>query len=83
MQHDLFHVYTVDQHILQVMRNLRRFTMEEFAHEYPFCTRLISEFDRPGCSTSPRSSTTSPRGAAAIIPNSAPSTLAASAKATG
>jgi [protein-PII] uridylyltransferase len=27
MQHDLFHVYTVDQHILQVMRNLRRFSM--------------------------------------------------------
>jgi [protein-PII] uridylyltransferase len=46
MQHDLFHVYTVDQHILMVVRNLRRFTMEEFAHEYPFCTRLISEFDK-------------------------------------
>ena len=25
MQHDLFHVYTVDQHILMVVRNLRRF----------------------------------------------------------
>jgi [protein-PII] uridylyltransferase len=46
MQHDLFHVYTVDQHIMMVIRNLRRFTMVEFAHEYPFCTRLISEFDR-------------------------------------
>ena len=45
MQHDLFHVYTVDQHILQVMRNLRRFTMSEFAHEYPLCTRVMSEFD--------------------------------------
>jgi len=30
MQHDLFHVYTVDQHILTVVRNLRRFTMLEF-----------------------------------------------------
>jgi [protein-PII] uridylyltransferase len=46
MQHDLFHAYTVDQHILQVLRNLRRFTMPEFAHEYPFCTRLLSGFDR-------------------------------------
>jgi len=46
MQHDLFHVYTVDQHILQVMRNVRRFTMEEFAHEYPLCSRLINDFDR-------------------------------------
>ncbi|HTY99330.1 MAG TPA: HD domain-containing protein, partial [Rhodocyclaceae bacterium] len=46
MQHDLFHVYTVDQHILQVLRNLRRYTMPELAHEYPFCTRLITGFDR-------------------------------------
>ena len=47
MQHDLFHVYTVDQHILQVMRNIRRFTMSEFAHEYPMCSRIASELDRP------------------------------------
>ena len=47
MQHDLFHVYTVDQHILQVMRNLRRFTMSEYAHEYPLCSRVMSEFDQP------------------------------------
>jgi [protein-PII] uridylyltransferase len=46
MQHDLFHVYTVDQHILQVIRNLRRFTMAEYAHEYPLCSQLIAEFDR-------------------------------------
>jgi [protein-PII] uridylyltransferase len=47
MQHDLFHVYTVDQHILQVVRNLRRLAVPDFAHEYPFCTRLISGFERP------------------------------------
>ena len=35
MQHDLFHVYTVDQHILMVLRNVRRFFMAEHAHEYP------------------------------------------------
>jgi [protein-PII] uridylyltransferase len=46
MQHDLFHVYTVDQHILQVVRNVRRFTMVEFSHEYPFCSRLIANFER-------------------------------------
>jgi [protein-PII] uridylyltransferase len=46
MQHDLFHVYTVDQHILTVVRNVRRFTMLEFAHEYPMCSRLISNFER-------------------------------------
>ena len=46
MQHDLFHVYTVDQHILMVMRNLRRFTMPEFAHEFPLCTELMAGFER-------------------------------------
>jgi [protein-PII] uridylyltransferase len=44
MQHDLFHVYTVDQHILQVVRNLRRFSLPEFAHEYPYCSRLMAAF---------------------------------------
>ncbi|SDH55098.1 [protein-PII] uridylyltransferase [Propionivibrio dicarboxylicus] len=47
MQHDLFHAYTVDQHTMQVLRNLRRFLETEFAHEYPFCSQLISNFDRP------------------------------------
>jgi [protein-PII] uridylyltransferase len=46
MQHDLFHVYTVDQHILMVVRNLRRFTMPEFAHEFPLCSQLMSGFER-------------------------------------
>jgi [protein-PII] uridylyltransferase len=46
MQHDLFHVYTVDQHILMVLRNLRRFTMPEFAHEFPLCSELINGFAR-------------------------------------
>ncbi|GAB3411523.1 [protein-PII] uridylyltransferase [Massilia agilis] len=44
MQHDLFHAYTVDQHIMMVVRNLRRFTMPEHAHEYPFCSQLIANF---------------------------------------
>ncbi|HYM47946.1 MAG TPA: [protein-PII] uridylyltransferase, partial [Burkholderiaceae bacterium] len=47
MQHDLFHVYTVDQHILQVLRNLRRFTLSEHAHEYPLCSQLMADFDKP------------------------------------
>jgi [protein-PII] uridylyltransferase len=46
MQHDLFHVYTVDQHILMVIRNLRRFMMQELAHEFPLCTELMSGFER-------------------------------------
>ncbi|GGP24532.1 [protein-PII] uridylyltransferase [Silvimonas amylolytica] len=47
MQHDLFHVYTVDEHTLMVLRNVRRFAVAAFTHEYPFCSRLIAEFDRP------------------------------------
>src|SRR5204863_17544 len=47
MQHDLFHVYTVDQHIIMVLRNVRRFLIPEHAHEYPFCSQLASTFDRP------------------------------------
>jgi [protein-PII] uridylyltransferase len=47
MQHDLFHVYTVDEHILMVLRNARRFAQAEFAHEYPLCSRLMAEFERP------------------------------------
>jgi len=47
MQHDLFHAYTVDQHILMVVRNLRRFALPEFAHEYPFCSRLFAGIEKP------------------------------------
>jgi UTP:GlnB (protein PII) uridylyltransferase len=47
MQHDLFHVYTVDEHILMVIRNLRRFRIPRFDHEYPFLSQLMQEFDRP------------------------------------
>lgn len=47
MQHDLFHVYTVDEHILNVLRNLRRFTHPEHSHEFPLCSKLINAFDKP------------------------------------
>jgi len=47
MQHDLFHVYTVDEHILMVVRNLRRFAAPEYAQEIPLCSKLMGEFARP------------------------------------
>jgi [protein-PII] uridylyltransferase len=47
MQHDLFHVYTVDQHILMVVRNLRRFAVPEHAHEYPLCSQLMASSTSP------------------------------------
>ena len=47
MQHDLFHAYTVDQHILMVLRNVRRFFIAEHAHEYPFCSQLAGGWNKP------------------------------------
>jgi [protein-PII] uridylyltransferase len=47
MQHDLFHVYTVDQHIMMVLRNVRRFFIADHAHEYPFCSQLAAGWDKP------------------------------------
>ncbi len=47
MQHDLFHVYTVDQHILMVLRNVRRFFIADHAHEYPICSQLAAGWDKP------------------------------------
>ena len=43
MQHDLYHIFTVDQHTLRVVRNIRRFARSEFAHEYPFCSQIMAE----------------------------------------
>ena len=41
MQHDLFHVYTVDAHLLFVVRNLRRLELTEHDHEYPADSNLM------------------------------------------
>lgn len=47
MQYDLFHTYTVDEHILRVVRNLRRFTVHEFATEFPLCSHVIGTIPKP------------------------------------
>jgi len=47
MQYDLFHIYTVDEHTLFVVRNLRRFTIAEFAHELPHCSEVIKHIPKP------------------------------------
>ena len=41
MQFDLFHAYTVDEHILFVVRNMRLFGLPEYADSYPLCHRLL------------------------------------------
>jgi [protein-PII] uridylyltransferase len=45
MQHDQFHIYPVDEHVLMVLRNLRRLAVPEYAHEFALAHRLINEFD--------------------------------------
>jgi [protein-PII] uridylyltransferase len=47
MQHDLFHVYTVDEHTLFLVRNLRRFTVPEYKHEFPMCSSIIQTIPKP------------------------------------
>jgi [protein-PII] uridylyltransferase len=47
MQYDLFHAYTVDEHTLFVVSNLRRFALSRFDDEYPHCSRLMQSFDKP------------------------------------
>lgn len=42
MQHDLFHVYTVDEHTLTLIRNLRRYTVPEHFHEFPLCSSIMN-----------------------------------------
>jgi len=47
MQYDLFHAYTVDEHTLFVVSNLRRFALARFDHEFPHCSRIMQELDKP------------------------------------
>lgn len=47
MQHDLFHVYTVDEHTLKLLANLRRFSKPELEYEFPLCSQLFAEFEKP------------------------------------
>ena len=41
MQHDLFHIYTVDAHTMRVIRNMVRLSSTEARTEYPLASRLI------------------------------------------
>jgi [Protein-PII] uridylyltransferase len=47
MQYDLFHVYSVDEHTLFVLRNLRRFCVPEFTYEFPLCSAIIKQLPKP------------------------------------
>ncbi len=46
MQYDLFHIYTVDAHTLQVLRNMRRMILKKSLDIYPLATELIQKIPR-------------------------------------
>ena len=47
MQYDLFHAYTVDEHTLFVVSNLRRFALDRYNHEYPRCSEIMQALPTP------------------------------------
>jgi [protein-PII] uridylyltransferase len=47
MQYDLFHTYTVDEHTLFVVSNLRRFALSRYDHEFPHCSSVMQNLEKP------------------------------------
>lgn len=47
MQYDLFHAYTVDEHTLFVVSNLRRFSLSRFDDEFPHCSEIMQSLEQP------------------------------------
>jgi [protein-PII] uridylyltransferase len=46
MQHDLFHIYTVDAHTLRVLKNMVEFRQPESQEKHPLATRLIKRLPK-------------------------------------
>ena len=46
MQHDLFHIYTVDDHTLQVMENMRRFWHADAEERYAVAAQIIKQLPK-------------------------------------
>jgi len=47
MQYDLFHAYTVDEHTLFVVSNLRRFALQRYNDEFPHCSEVMQSLEKP------------------------------------
>jgi len=47
MQYDLFHIYTVDQHTIVLIRNLNYFFHSECQQKFPLCHNIIKTIKKP------------------------------------
>ena len=47
MQHDLFHIYTVDAHTLQVVENMRRLYRPEAEEQFPLAADIARQLPKP------------------------------------
>ncbi|HET8711100.1 MAG TPA: [protein-PII] uridylyltransferase [Spongiibacteraceae bacterium] len=46
MQHDLFHIYTVDAHTLEVVKNMRRFQYDDALQKFPVVSRIVARLPK-------------------------------------
>ena len=46
MQHDLFHIYTVDAHTIMIIRHLRRFFMSQYRDDFPFVIEALAHITK-------------------------------------
>lgn len=46
MQHDLFHIYSVDAHTMEVVKNMRRFHYREYQEQFPIASRIVKRLPK-------------------------------------
>jgi [protein-PII] uridylyltransferase len=71
VQHDAYHIYTVDEHSLIGIRELERLRGGAFAEASPLLTQVMRECDRPELLYLAMMFTTSARGTAATTTSAA------------
>lgn len=47
MQHDLFHIYTVDAHTLNLIKHLRKLGRPDYQEKYPLAWRIFCRIPKP------------------------------------
>lgn len=46
MQHDMFHIYTVDAHTFQVIENMRRFSYDSASDDFPIASGIVKKLPK-------------------------------------